>query len=462
MAGSSTDVITLYEWDWENDGVFDYSSASSSAQHAYSSDGNYTVRLRVWDEDSYDDDTATVTVSNDAPVIQSMSVASPINEGSDTTLTAVATDTGEDDKNLTFLVNWGDLSTTSGVITSGTQLTLSHTYTDNGTYAVSLTITDSDGATDFDTRNVEVLNVAPTVEVLYPSGGEVLSKSVKINWTFSDPSTDDTFTSKLYYSDDSGATWNLIVSLFGTSQGLNSYTWNTSPVIMYSDSVLINATVVDDDSEIGSDVSDAVFTVDNQAPVVSITLPAEHANATDNWYKGTIGINHAETDNNLDYCQYLINMPGMSWTNLTCNSVLNLDTATGCMDGENICTVHVRAFDKGGNVGNANVTFSVDNSAATITSVNLSDYIVQPGSVVELLSDGTDAQGVKSCWAFMYNSTGGQVSSFNLGNDCKQDVTLPVVSDGNYTIDVRVRNNAGTDSWGYTSVSYTHLTLPTN
>lgn len=50
-AGSDLDgTVVLYEWDWENDGTMDASSASpGSTNHTYAAAGNYTVKLRVTD-----------------------------------------------------------------------------------------------------------------------------------------------------------------------------------------------------------------------------------------------------------------------------------------------------------------------------------------------------------------------------------------------------------------------------
>ena len=47
---SSTDgTITNYEWDWENDGTFDYQSTSPTAQHSFSTSGSKMICLRVTD-----------------------------------------------------------------------------------------------------------------------------------------------------------------------------------------------------------------------------------------------------------------------------------------------------------------------------------------------------------------------------------------------------------------------------
>ena len=42
--------IAKYEWDWTNDGSFDYESEEPQARHPYGSPGEYTVRLRVTDD----------------------------------------------------------------------------------------------------------------------------------------------------------------------------------------------------------------------------------------------------------------------------------------------------------------------------------------------------------------------------------------------------------------------------
>ena len=64
--GSDTDgYITQYEWDFEGDGVYDWSSAlGGSTSHRYNVPGTYMASLRVTDDDGMTDaDTATITVA---------------------------------------------------------------------------------------------------------------------------------------------------------------------------------------------------------------------------------------------------------------------------------------------------------------------------------------------------------------------------------------------------------------
>lgn len=67
-ASPSSDVdgtITDYRWDWTNDGSFEATGLTQS--HTYSSDGTYTIRLQVEDNNqSTSETTATIQVSEDS------------------------------------------------------------------------------------------------------------------------------------------------------------------------------------------------------------------------------------------------------------------------------------------------------------------------------------------------------------------------------------------------------------
>jgi len=68
LRGTGSDVdgyITQYEWDFEGDGVYDWSSAlGGSTSHRYTVPGTYLASLRVTDDDGLTDvDTATITVA---------------------------------------------------------------------------------------------------------------------------------------------------------------------------------------------------------------------------------------------------------------------------------------------------------------------------------------------------------------------------------------------------------------
>jgi outer membrane protein assembly factor BamB len=139
-ASSSYDpdgYITSYEWDWDNDGIFEEVSSAPTATHAWSNPGAYPVSLRVTDNDSASGTmTKTVVVRNqppDTPIIQG-----PASGKTGHMLNYSITSTDPDGDSLSYYVDWGDGSTSGwiGPYPSGDAVTLSHTWTLKGTYTM--------------------------------------------------------------------------------------------------------------------------------------------------------------------------------------------------------------------------------------------------------------------------------------------------------------------------------------
>jgi parallel beta-helix repeat protein len=69
-------TIKYYEWDWENDGVYDENNTIPTATYRWSMSGNYSVTLRVIDDDNFNDTVTmwvkiwTIVVPTDVPTIQ--------------------------------------------------------------------------------------------------------------------------------------------------------------------------------------------------------------------------------------------------------------------------------------------------------------------------------------------------------------------------------------------------------
>lgn len=76
------------------------------------------------------------------------------------TFTATAIDVAGAADPLTYVWDFGDGSP----VVSGVDLTsTAHAYADNGSYALTLTVSDGDGGTIADTRTIVIDNVSPTV-----------------------------------------------------------------------------------------------------------------------------------------------------------------------------------------------------------------------------------------------------------------------------------------------------------
>jgi hypothetical protein len=145
-AAKSTDHennIVLYEWDLDNDGLFD-DATGKTPKFAALDNGVFTVRVRVTDAGGLSSvDDATVTVRNVPPVILSFTITSNVHVGDTVNARVTFKDAGIYDT-FTVVWNWGDGTTTSGSI-SNYAVTGSHVYTQKGDYTVTITITDKDG-----------------------------------------------------------------------------------------------------------------------------------------------------------------------------------------------------------------------------------------------------------------------------------------------------------------------------
>jgi PKD repeat protein len=146
ITSTSTDVdgtIVSYVWNFGDT----TSGTGASNQHPYTNPGVYPVSLTVTDDDG---DTATtganITITNANPVASFTSTTSD--------LTASFTSTSSDSDGTIASTAW-----TFGDTTSGTGSTPSHTYSAGGTYPISVTVTDNDGATNTTNGTVTVTNL---------------------------------------------------------------------------------------------------------------------------------------------------------------------------------------------------------------------------------------------------------------------------------------------------------------
>ncbi|MBT3336740.1 MAG: hypothetical protein HN855_01345 [Anaerolineae bacterium] len=138
------DNIALYEWDLDNDGLYD-DATGMTADFSFADDGVYPVGLKVTDDyGAFDVDTAEVTVLNVAPTIEMVTIpVEPVQTSIMVEVSALIADVGVLDTH-TALWSWGDGSTSAGVV-SGYDVTGSHTYNVPGLYSVILYVEDDDG-----------------------------------------------------------------------------------------------------------------------------------------------------------------------------------------------------------------------------------------------------------------------------------------------------------------------------
>lgn len=141
----STDAdgqIAGYDWDW-GDGTAHGTGAT--ATHAYAAPGDYTVTLTVTDDrGGVATKAVPVTVTHADPVASFALAAEALTVSADASGSSAS-----DGATLGFAWDWGDGETSEGV-------TAQHAYAAPGAYTVTLTVTDSIGASATKTRDVTV------------------------------------------------------------------------------------------------------------------------------------------------------------------------------------------------------------------------------------------------------------------------------------------------------------------
>jgi len=146
-ASESFDIdgtIIEYLWDF-GDGT---TATGVTVVNTYPNSGSYTVTLTVTDDDGATGSVTSVNVANQAPVALFTTNTTSITENQGIQFDATESyDT--DGTIISYSWDFGDGTTTTGA-------TADHSYIGEGDYAVTLVITDNEGATDSTTMNVPV------------------------------------------------------------------------------------------------------------------------------------------------------------------------------------------------------------------------------------------------------------------------------------------------------------------
>ena len=153
----STDdgTIVSYEWDL-GDGA---AATGATASHTYAADGTYNVTLTVTDDAGQTDSISkTVTVSEG--VVDQPPVADFTPTCTGLACTFDGSTSTDDGTIVTYAWAFGDGATATGA-------TASHTYAADGTYTVTLTLTDDAGLTGTLSQQVTVVNQAPVASFTF-------------------------------------------------------------------------------------------------------------------------------------------------------------------------------------------------------------------------------------------------------------------------------------------------------
>ena len=257
-----------YQWDLNGNGIFGETGTAATrgdetginptfSAAGLDGPGSYSVALRVTNNSGLTStSTATISITNVPPTVNPI-VNAQAGEGHLYSQSGTFTDPGPDTWKGT--VDYGDGSgvQTLTLAPGDKRYYLSHDYVDEGTFNVTVTITDKDGGVGTARFSISVLEVPPVVNAgssITLSEGGTLSRA----GNFSDPAWDSPWTATVDYGDGSGPQ--------PLSYNAN-YGFSLNHAYADEGSYAVTVSVADNEGTVGS--GSFTVTVVNAAPVVN-------------------------------------------------------------------------------------------------------------------------------------------------------------------------------------------------
>jgi large repetitive protein len=343
--------------------------------------------------------TVNLTVNNLPPTIETLTIPTKINEGQNIQLSATAKDGGSSD-NLTYTWNLGD--GTNPI----TGQNIAHTYTDNGNYDVTLTVTDADGGSTSQTTTVKVDNLAPIVNLTAPTTNLNQGETLKLGVTYSDPGIKDTHT----------ITWNF-------DDGSAPVTGVTNPNHTFLKAGNNNVTVTLTDNDGASTTKAIQIAVTNIAPTIT------NLNIPTNINEGqSITLTATATDPGNDTLTY-------NWYLNNATTPIIGQTINYAFADNGIYPVKLDVIDSNGAITTQSVNVTVNNIAPAIVAIVKPDKIDE-GQPVQFTATATDP-GINDTLTY----------SWNFGDNTTpvsgQNPTHTFVDNGNYNVVLTVTDKDG-------------------
>jgi PKD repeat protein len=228
--GADTHTATIDWGDGTPKTAIDPAASPIDVSHRYANPGRYLIRVTVTDDDGGSaSDTVEVSVVGE----QNPPTADPGGpydgpEGSRIRLSG----SGSSDDGEIVSYHW---TADRGTFDNPSALRPRFTAPDNGTYTVTLQVTDNDGLTDTQSTTVKVRNVNPKVDA--GRGATIRpGEEYRLRATFTDPGRADTHSATIAWGD-------------GTTNTIESATSPLALTHRYTDAgrYTVRVTVVDDD-----------------------------------------------------------------------------------------------------------------------------------------------------------------------------------------------------------------------
>jgi len=307
---------------------------------------------------------------NTPPVVNPLSDAI-INEGNPYSTTGSFSD--PDSSSWTATVDYGDGSGAQPLILSGTNFTLNHIYTNEGSYTLTVSVTDNQGATGTATATITVNDVPPSVRIITAPSVVKIKSSVSVSALFTYPGIQDMHTAIWAWGDGSHST-GVVTESNGSGSVIGSHAYTT----LGAYTIILTVT-----NQVNQSASSQIIVA------VSPSNGFSGANLT--------GLNYSGANLSGQ------NLSGANLSKAILNST-NLQNAN--VSGANLSAASLQQ---------ANLT-GVNLSGANLTGVNLSGANLTGANLTGVNLSGANLTGA--------NLTGANLSGANLSNSNLSNVNL--------------------------------------
>jgi len=289
-SGASSWTATVDYGDGSGVQSLPLSGMNFSLSNQYTSGGIYTVIVSVTDNLGATGTTKLEVTVTAPPHINSFS-GSTINEGD--TYSASGSFTDPTSSSWTATVDYGDGSGVQSLPLSGMNFSLSNVYKDNGTFTVTVRVTNNQGETGTGTATVIVNNVNPSVGIITaPSSPVLVNTAITASANFTDPGVLDTHTTSWNWG-DGNTTTGTVTESNGSGSVSNNHTYTATGVYT------ITLTVTDKDGGQGTSTYQYVAVYDSSTSFAGGRSFDNPANASPNTTgKVTFGISSKYNNSN--------------------------------------------------------------------------------------------------------------------------------------------------------------------